>query len=157
VNVDEYVEKLELQKNDVGFYKCPFCDYVNADPKVVRKHVKSKHIEEVEKEIKKLESQKSKSKNNNGKKQKGSKKQDKSKQPKRVRDKCVNTQERKDYVLFFCHNRRVRLHLANGEVLEGKCCCKDPYTVLVDVGKGDVVIVNKAYIVMYVPLDLEKL
>ena len=153
MNVDEYVEKLELQKNEFGFYKCPFCDYVNADAKVVRKHVKSKHLDEVEKEIKKLESQKSK---NNGKRQSGQKKQGK-KQPKRVRETCVNTQERKDYVLFFCHNRRVRLHLANGEVLEGKCCCKDPYTVLVDVGKGDVVIVNKAYIVKYVPLDLEKL
>jgi len=155
VNVDEYVEKLELQKNDIGFYKCPFCDYTNADAKVVRKHVKSKHLEEIEKELKKLESQKSK---NNGKKQTGQKKQGKGKkQPKRVRETCVSTQERKDYVLFFCHNHKVRLHLANGEVLEGKCCCKDPYTVLVDVGKGDVVIVNKAYIVKYVPLDLEKL
>lgn len=64
MNVDEYVEKLELQKNDIGFYKCPFCDYTNADAKVVRKHVKSKHLEEIEKELKKLESQKSK---NNGK------------------------------------------------------------------------------------------
>ena len=39
MDIDKYIENLEIKKEGF-FYKCPFCDYTNADLKVIKSTLK---------------------------------------------------------------------------------------------------------------------
>jgi small nuclear ribonucleoprotein (snRNP)-like protein len=147
MNVDEYIESLELEKTDTGFFKCPYCDYTNIDARVVRKHIKSKHYEEIEKMLKNSQSKDNKNKNRKDRFKRQRKK-------KKVQE-TIPRNEIKDYVFLMCHNKRVKVVMRNGTEYIGTLHCKDPYTVLIDI-EGEPPkrkILNKAYIQEYELLE----
>ena len=142
MDIDKYIENLEIKKEGF-FYKCPFCDYTNADLKVIKKHIKTKHLDEIKKEVEKMN--KPKQKQN---------KQRRMPQRKQVK----KEDDYKDYLLLFAHKKKCKIHLDNGMVVEGLVKAKDRYNIMVldaradgkDVGR---MIIQKGHIVAVIPLE----
>jgi len=133
------LQKLEIPKEGV-FYKCPYCDYKNADKKAVLKHIKSKHQEELKKEAEKMNKKKQQQKQNR------------------------EMIEYKDYMYLFAHKKKCLIILEDGTTIKGLVKAKDRYTIMVldsdYIPKGfdkppRRIILHKGHIVSVIPLEEE--
>ena len=105
---------------ELGFWKCPLCDFRAMNRVIVERHIKEAHANEL--------------------KTKGER----------------NRREKKkvDYVREL-NGKKVKLVLFNGKEIGGLMYAEDDYTIKLELDNNFVVI-NKAYIVMYIPLEAEK-
>ncbi|AAC37064.1 TPA: C2H2-type zinc finger protein [Methanocaldococcus jannaschii] len=139
MNIDDYIEKLEIQKEGF-FYKCPYCNYTNADVKAIKKHIKSKHYDIIAKEVENLN------------KQNKPQRKPMKKQPKKKDD------DYKDYMLLFAHKKKCKIYLDNGMIVEGTVKAKDRFNIMVLDAKVDDkeverIIIQKGHIVALIPLE----
>ncbi|WP_414739790.1 C2H2-type zinc finger protein (plasmid) [Methanocaldococcus indicus] len=146
MKIEDYIENLQITKNEIGFYKCPYCDYTNADIKTVKKHIKSKHFDIISKEVEKINKQNQQRKSQ----RKGGRKQQKTEE------------DYKDYMLIFAHKKKCRIHLDNGMIVEGLVKAKDKFNIMVldaklkekdEVSDVERIIIQKGHIVALIPLE----
>jgi len=146
MDIDKVLQNIDIPKEGI-FYKCPYCDYKNADKKVILKHVKSKHQEELKKEVERM---------NKPKKQQRNKPQRKGKQQPK------ETIEYKDYIYLFAHKKKCLIILEDGTHIEGLVKAKDRYTIMVldsnYIPKGwdkpaERLLLHKGHIVNIIPLE----
>ncbi len=152
MDIDKVLQKLEIPKEGV-FYKCPYCDYKNADKKAVLKHIKSKHQEELKKEGEKMNKKKQQQKR-------------KTQQRRRQQQQKQNREmiEYKDYMYLFAHKKTCLIILEDGTTIKGHVKAKDRYTIMVldsdYIPKGfdkppRRIILHKGHIVSVIPLEEE--
>jgi hypothetical protein len=55
--IQEYIDNLELKKNENGLFECPFCSYTARSKKMMQNHLKG-HDKEILKELNKKEQKK---------------------------------------------------------------------------------------------------
>ena len=151
MDIDKVLQKLEIPKEEI-FYKCPYCDYKNADKKVILKHIKSKHQEDLKKEAEKMN------------KKQQQKKQQKKKPQKRQRQGNTEMIEYKDYIYLFAHKKKCLIILEDGTAIKGLVKAKDRYTIMVldhdyipkDFDKPpERILIHKGHLLCIIPLDEE--